>query len=100
MSWGIPIFKNPSKSHVFIFQRYVIVECTASDTCKTVNCITKMLRALVMQKKQGTKPASGASEKAFEVTPSRMSEDVFLECRTNISFIQSYTKSYILYSFI
>ena len=53
-----------------------------------------------MQKKEGINPASGASENVFEVTPSRMSENVFLEYRTNITFIQSYTKSYILYSFI
>ena len=53
-----------------------------------------------MQKKEGIKPTSGGSEKVFEVTPSRMSENVFLECRTNIKSIQSYTKSYILYSFI
>ena len=53
-----------------------------------------------MQKKEGIKPAGGASEKVFEVTPSRMSENGFEECRTNITFIQIYTKSYILYSFI
>ena len=53
-----------------------------------------------MQKKEGIKPASGTSEDVFEVRPSRMSENVFLECRTNITFIQSYTKSYIVYSFI
>ena len=51
-----------------------------------------------MQKKEGIKPAYGASEKVFEVTPSRMSENAILECRTNITFIQSYTKNYILYS--
>ena len=50
-----------------------------------------------MQKKEGIKSASGASEKVFEVTPSRMSENVFLDSRTNITFSQSYTKIYILY---
>ena len=59
-----------------------------------------MLRALVMQKKEGIKPTSGASENVFEVTPSRITESVFLECGKNITFIQIYTKSYILYSFI
>ena len=47
-----------------------------------------------MQKKEGIKSAthsSRESEKAFEVTPSRTSENVFLECGTNIAFIQSYT---------
>ena len=34
-----------------------------------------------MQKTEGNKSASGASEKAFEVTHSRMSENAFLECR-------------------
>ena len=53
-----------------------------------------------MQKKEGIKSASGASKIVFEVTPSRMSENAFLECKTNITFVQSYTKSYILYSFI
>ena len=48
-----------------------------------------------MQKKEGIKSASGASEKVFEATPYRMSENAFLERRTNITFIQSYTKSYI-----
>ena len=50
-----------------------------------------------MQKQGGIKPARAARKKAFEVTPSRMSENAFLECITNITFIQSYTKSYILY---
>ena len=45
-----------------------------------------------MQKKEGMKPASGANDKCFEVTPSRMSENAFLECRTNITLIQSYIK--------
>ena len=40
-----------------------------------------------MQKKEGIKPASGVSEKVFEVTPSGMSENAFLECRTNITCI-------------
>ena len=53
-----------------------------------------------MQKKEGIKPASRESKKVFEVMPSRMLENIFLECRTNITFIQSYTKSYIFYSFI
>ena len=42
-----------------------------------------------MQKKEGIKPAR---EQVFEVMTSRMSEDAFLECTTNITFIQSYTK--------
>ena len=67
----------------------------STNTCKIVNCITNMLRAVVMQKKEGIKPASGANEQVFEVTPSRMSENAFLICRTNTTFIQSYTKSYI-----
>ena len=45
-----------------------------------------------MQEEEGIKPLSGASERVFEVTPSGMSKNVFLECRTNIAFIQSYTK--------
>ena len=45
-----------------------------------------------MQKKEDIKSASGASEKVFEVTPSRTSEKAFLDCRTNIKIIQSYTK--------
>ena len=53
-----------------------------------------------MQKKEEIKPTSGASEKVLEVTPSGMSENSFLECMTNITFIQIYNKSYILYSFI
>ena len=53
-----------------------------------------------MQKKEGMKPASGGSEKVVEVTPSRMSENVFLESMTDITFIQSYSESYTLYSFI
>ena len=40
-----------------------------------------------MHKKEGIKRASGASEKVFEVTTSRTSENTFLECRTNITFI-------------
>ena len=53
-----------------------------------------------MQKKEGMKPASGASKKVFEVTPCSMSENAFFECMTNIVFVQSYTKSYILYDFM
>ena len=53
-----------------------------------------------MQKKESIKPASGASENVFEGKLSRMLENAFLECGTNITFIQSYTKSFILYSFI
>ena len=44
-----------------------------------------------MQKK-GIKLESRASEKVSEVTPSRMSENAFLECRENITCIQNYTK--------
>ena len=43
-----------------------------------------------MQRKE--KPISEVRENVFEVTPSRTSENVFLECRTNITFIQSYSK--------
>ena len=53
-----------------------------------------------MQKKEGMKPASGESEKVFEVTPYSMSENAFFEYMANITFIQSYTKSYILYGFM
>ena len=59
-----------------------------------------MLKTLVMAKKEGIKSESGASKKVFEVTPSRVSENAFFERRTNITLIQSYNKSYILYSFI
>ena len=53
-----------------------------------------------MQKKECIKPASGGSEKVVEITPSRMSENAFLESMTDITFIQSYTESYILNSFV
>ena len=59
-----------------------------------------MLRAPVMQKKEDIEPESGASEKFFEVMPSRMSKNAFLERRTDITSIQSNTKNDILYSFI
>ena len=42
-----------------------------------------------MQKKESIKPASGESEKVFEVTPSRVLENAFL-------VIQSYTESYYI----
>ena len=72
----------------------------STNTYKIVNCITNMLRAVVMQKKEGIKPTSGANEQVFEATPSRISENAFLICRTNTAFIQSYTKSYVIYSLI
>ena len=53
-----------------------------------------------MEKKEGIEPVSGASENVFDVTPSRMSENAGLKCRTNNTFIESNTKSYISYSFI
>ena len=49
----------------------------SSKYLQIVNCITNMLRELVMQKKEGIKPASGVSENFLEVMPSRTSENAF-----------------------
>ena len=54
-----------------------------------------------MQKKEGIKPASGASQKVFEVTPSRLLKTPYLNVRQtlHLSIVIPIVKYYIvLYS--
>ena len=53
-----------------------------------------------MQKKESIKPASGSSDKVFEIMPSRCWKTPFLECRIKLRASKVIPKLYIVIYYI